>query len=255
MRSRGTEIGGGRRGAWLGGPNATAQPDASYALPGFPSLREVWLYSQACKGIGIKTNSIEEWLKDGWDFPASGRKTGKQAWRIFNEIRARSSQKADHLKASAAELLGLYGLFRHWAATVVGEDPRLALQRESLEAGCAVVDLILLAKNNLVSTTDASRNLLPAMDKYMRAHTDAYGEDSFRPKHHWMYDVAEQIADCAVVLDAFVIERLHLRTKRCAEHNCIPDMFEEWTLRAMVNAQVNGAFHAKDGLTGSQAEC
>ena len=35
-----------------------------------------------------------------------------------------------------------------------------------------------------------------------------------KPKHHWCFDIAQQLErdqDCQVLLDAFVVERLHLR--------------------------------------------
>ena len=52
-----------------------------------------------------------------------------------------------------------------------------------------------------------------AVSDHMRKHLAAYGDANIKPKHHWMFDVAEQLATHPCVLDAFITERLHLRVK------------------------------------------
>ena len=53
--------------------------------------------------------------------------------------------------------------------------------------------------------------LLDAIGRHQRLHIAAYGVDKLKPKHHWMFDVAEMLQHTEAVLDAFIIERLHLR--------------------------------------------
>lgn len=55
--------------------------------------------------------------------------------------------------------------------------------------------------------------------RHMQAHLRCYGDGNVKPKHHWMWDVAECLGEddkegLDAFLDMFVIERLHLRCKR-----------------------------------------
>ena len=197
---------------------------------------EVYLYSEAAKRLlGITSENLETYLREDWEFPFAARSIGKIAYHVFDEIRQRSSVKAERLKASASELLGVYGLLRHWAATVVGERPELAQQRASFQSACTVVDIILLAKRGVLSTMEAQPRLHSAVDQWRAAHVAAYGTDHIKPKGHWLSDVADQIADCELVIDAFIIERLHLRVKRVAENNKELGPFEDNTLAGVIH--------------------
>ena len=111
-------------------------------------------------------------------------------------------------------MLGIYSLVRHWACTVIGDRPDLAPQRASFEAACAVIDLFLQAKRGSVSGHEAGASLVTAVCRHIRLHLEAYGTDHVKPKHHWMLDCAIWVRKHGIVLDAFILERLHLRVKR-----------------------------------------
>ena len=76
---------------------------------------------------------------------------------------------------------------------------------------------ILHAKRNGVS-----KDALVASEKlaetYFAAHKAAYGTAALKPKTHWLWDCIGQMRRDSRILDCFVIERLHLRVKRAAEH-------------------------------------
>ena len=74
------------------------------------------------------------------------------------------------------------------------------------------------------------------MVRHMNAHRAVYGEDYILPKHHWMFDIFEQLQDLPCVIDAFVIERLHLRVKRQAEPVKNLRKFEMSALSGVLNA-------------------
>ena len=74
-----------------------------------------------------------------------------------------------------------------------------------------------------------------------------YGADFVKPKTHWAFDVAEQIAKDKWIYDAFVIERLHLRIKALADHCKNVRNYEAVVLSGLVNAH---ASLAKDCLPG-----
>ena len=92
----------------------------------------------------------------------------------------------------------------------------LAPHRHSFFLMCRVVDLILDAKQGVTPMVDSARALREALRTFMTAHVQAYGRDHIKPKHHWLFDVADQMERHSAVFDAFIIERLHLRVKAVA---------------------------------------
>ena len=157
-------------------------------------------------------------------------------WRIFDDWGAKSNSEHKSVKASASEVLHLYALLRHWVETrlPLGDD-RIAQAMESFLAVCKAVDIILLAKRLCISPAVASDKLSAALEEFMRLHRSAHGDLHMRPKHHWAFDVAEQLGADATVFDAFVIERLHLRVRSVAENVKRLQTFERSVLSGIVN--------------------
>ena len=199
---------------------------------------EVFLFCKACRVGGHNFSDISQYLKTEWIFPQSARHAGKGLYHVFDAFRSRSSDKADRLKASASELLGLYSILRHWATVAVGDRADIAPQRASFEAACTVIDIILQAKRGELTTQVASSMLLASMTAFVDLHVAAYGGDDIKPKCHWLFDVAEQMSESDVVLDAFIIEKLHLRCKR----NMEPVKNETCMERSVLSGVVNEMF-------------
>ena len=61
------------------------------------------------------------------------------------------------------------------------------------------------------------------------------------PKHHWAFDVAQQMSGDSATFDAFVIERLHLRVKAISEHIDNTIAFERSVLCGLINAHAKRA--------------
>jgi len=175
---------------------------------------EVFLFTTSCGSVGHGSAELEAFVRSDWQFSFSNRAKGQGLYHIFDKFRSRASDKADRLKASASEMLGVYGLIRHWAATIVGDIDAITPQRRSFDAACGVIDIILQAKRGVISANVASGLLVHAICEHMRLHIEAYGVAHVKPKHHWLLDFARQLQDVGLVLDAFIVERLHLRVKR-----------------------------------------
>jgi len=223
------------------------------ALQNGTVTEEAFLYTKACRHAGFHPRDLEAYLQDNWIFPAATRSKGKGLHRVFNEFRAHSSQKADRLKASASEMLGLYGLLRHWSATEVGDRPELTAERASFEAACEVIDILLRTKRGFIDLNVAAHMLRRAVTNHMTLHMACYGGDHIKPKHHWMFDVADQLTELPCVVDAFIIERLHLRVKRMLEPVYELGVLERSVLCGLVNAQFEEAKKdLGDGLTGTK---
>lgn len=217
---------------------------------------ETFHFLKACEPHGVRPTDLQKFLRDeGWQFPLASRAKSKQLHRIFDEYRSGDSEEHDRLKCCASELLGLYGMLRHYVATRVPHLPELEAKRKSFQAICACVDLIMSCKHGMIQPGDASRELKAATAAHMRLHIAAYGEGLIKPKNHWQMDVPAQIAEDGCIVDAFLIERTHLKVKAIADHIKNTTMFERSVLSGVVNCHFRKVTEATDiaGLRGSSA--
>ena len=157
---------------------------------------------------------LELLFKDGWCFPAATKRKGDGIFRIFDEYRSRSCHEHEKLKCSAAEVLSMYGLLRHYISIVEakhgdGLSEGVKLRIASFHAACAIVDCILDAKRGTVGIIESAAALRACLKRFIECHKRAYGIELLRPKHHWLWDIAEQWLRDHCVLDCFPIERLH----------------------------------------------
>jgi len=140
-------------------------------------------------------------LKDStWRFPAAGRDKAKRLHQVFDEYRASASEQAKKPKRSASELLGLYGLIRHYAETRLPDSGGAA--RKSFDACRNALDIIVLCKRGVVSPRDSAEELRTSLRPHTQWHIATYGTQHIRPKHHWGFDACEQIVKDGLVLDA-----------------------------------------------------
>lgn len=91
--------------------------------------------------------------------------------------------------------------------------PELVAARSSFNACCDCIDLILLAKRRIASPVDVGPQLQSALAKHLELHKLAHGVRAVKPKHHWQLDMARQLSRDGLVLDCFVVERIHLQVK------------------------------------------
>jgi hypothetical protein len=83
--------------------------------------------------------SLQEWL-----FPKFRSVKSKNLCRIFDERRL-SAKEPDKVKASRAELLGVYGLLRHYVECELPADRAAEPPVQSFFAACKVLDWLLAA--------------------------------------------------------------------------------------------------------------
>ena len=83
----------------------------------------------------------------------------------------------------------------------------------------------------------------------------AYGNALIKPKNHWQMDMPDQIAQDGCVLDAFLIERTHLKVKVIAENIRNTTCFEKSVLSGVLNCDFRRITEATDiaGLRGASA--
>ena len=64
-----------------------------------------------------------------------------------------------------------------------------------------------------------SDDLVRLLEEFLGLYKICFGAEYVRPKFHWCFDVAEQLRCCTGhLMDAFVIERLHIRARSVADH-------------------------------------
>ena len=141
---------------------------------------------------------MEAYLKRTFAFPAWSRVKSNALWHLFDKYHL--GGEAEKLKCSASEVLSLYTLLRHFVETQIGVREELALERASFDAACAIIDITILAKRGVADLSSAAQLLRSAVKDHLDKHIHCYGLGNLKPKHHWMYDVADSMGrDNAVV--------------------------------------------------------
>ena len=188
--------------------------------------------------LDVPIDSLETFLRADWGFPKVAYKKMRSIWHVFDD------NSRDHIdvvnmkfKCQASELVGLYTLLRHFFRVATSDPAKRALVAEELavfEAACKVVDLIVSLKRGHASQAHVDElvdRLQAAADEAIRLHVACHGNGDIRPKHHRMQHIPGQIRRDLLVLDAWIIERLHLIFKDLLSHIRATQCYEVSMLR------------------------
>jgi hypothetical protein len=214
---------------------------------------EAAAFMRACEPLGISRNDVQTFLKDeAWMFPMLAKGKAKQLHRVFDSHRLAADNPTAKIKCSCSELLGLYGLLRHFFELHVGDGGAVQTEYRSFLAACEVMDLVLIAKRCTGDIVQVANRLAYAVSEHLRLHIVAYGTVYVKPKHHWTLDVPAQILRDRLVLDAFIIERTHLLVKGIAEHVRNTSGYERSVLSGVLTVAFKAAEveHLGDSLLG-----
>ena len=229
-----------------------ADPEVRTVAPAADICRFDWFHSclqdgllnvemfQFLKAADISYAHIEAFLRADWCFPKYTQVKSRQLHTVFKHWRSRSNESAQKFKCMASDLLGVYTLVRHFIQTRWHPTPELELHRDSFMRACAVIDLMQQVKFGDIPLAQAAAKIREALTLAMTAHKAAYGNGHLLPKHHWMFDVAEQLERSTLLLDNFVVERLHLRVKDLANQVDNLIRWEESVLTSLVTTQMKG---------------
>ena len=150
-------------------------------------------------------------------------------------------------------MIVLHSLLRHFFTQRIGRIAALEPQMKSYCAACDCVDIMLLAKRQLLPMAQAATRLQRALRHHMLCHVAAYGKEHLKPKFHYLWDVAEQLARDPFVVDCFIVERLHLRAKRVAKDVANTRAYERSVLTGVLVSHMNALVDegsAEFGLVG-----
>ena len=191
----------------------------------------------AIHAFEVDPNLIKVFLQDKpWNFPHAFQGKGQYLWKIFSATRLDDRGKVGKIRASASELLGLYSLLRHFLFTEVARPADLNANWLSFTACCDLLDYITDAKKKLVPMSHDM--LCRKITTFMLAHVGCYGSQYVKPKHAWMWAVAERWLLDTDVWDAFIVERLHLRVKQIAAPLRSLHRLERTILSGVLNDQL-----------------
>ena len=200
------------------------------------------LFIDACqRKAGISAVDFEMFLKRrGWTFPKWKDHKMSNIWRIFSSYRRKGNSEDDFdIKASSGEMLTLYALMRHGVETV--ELPAtMAEERSVFLSACKVVDTLLMVKMQMLDPAVGAALLRECLRAYLIRYKRLWGTQNLIPKVHWLFDIAEQMLSGSdeVLLDGFVLERIHLRVKVFAEKTKLAKGMERSVLQRVLRDQL-----------------
>ena len=220
-------------------------------IPFFESLTMDWVHTFLQDGIfsveaklllqsvsSATPELLRAFLRLNWQFPCHLKAKGKLLWRVFDEHRLDERGEVDKIRASASELLALYSLLRHFVATQVAIHAEHSAAWQSFTACCTLLDLILAAKNGMLSPRATAPMLRQQIASFMQKHISAHGSSYVRPKHCWAWAIPEHWTRDDFVFDAFIVERMHLVVKQTAAPVRYTPRLEQTTLAGVLNAQL-----------------
>ena len=100
---------------------------------------------------------------------------------------------------------------------------------------CKALDLLLAAKKRRMPVREAGRRLLQVLEQHMQL-AKAHDSDRILPKYHWAFDIAQCMVGDGFIVDAFTLERLHLRVKGVATNCKNLNSYEESVMAGCTNA-------------------
>ena len=175
---------------------------------------------------------------EGWSFPRDKRVEMRVLHRIFDDFRQSYAEEHSKIKACASELLCAYGLVRQWVVVELHGEASMAMEVDSFNCCCETIDVILSTKRGSLTMARGSSLLRKAHQRHLGRHVLVYGTENIKPKHHWPFDIAEQWLEHKLVLDAFLIEKEHLRAKAFADRVQNTSSYEQSVLAGVLNSQV-----------------
>ena len=84
-------------------------------------------------------------------------------------------------------------MLRHFVEVNCAETPDVVDEVASFLACCKVLDIMSYASRDIISTDQAAERLEKAVVDHMRKYLACYGDIYIKPKHHWWFDIVDQI--------------------------------------------------------------
>ena len=129
---------------------------------------DMWqLIEAAEKHRLFRQQDVQHFLQEKWMFPVATRHKQRDLWRIFSESGRKVNESCHRVKAGMSDLLGLYGLLRHFVEVRVPAYDGIAVQLRIFQLGCASIDLLLQAKRHRIALRQAGAKLQTLLEEHL----------------------------------------------------------------------------------------
>ena len=225
-------------------------------LSGGVLLRVVWSMLAVCEELGLPGQRVLcEFLK-GWKVPRASQHGARDVgllWRFFDPKSASENKKRQGVRCNASELLALSRCLDEFISTQLPDDPRLVAHKGFFLAARATIDLLMQVKLGSATCLSAADAVARSARDQLARFVELHGSNEANPKFHWALNLSEQMRHSEHLMDAFVIERLHLRARAVADFVKYTHDYEVSLSAGVINVQVGGSGTAS-GLEGRTAQ-
>ena len=223
---------------------------------GAPLMVVLWRLISACEEFGLPGQAeLHGFLQQGWCIPKASQHGSRDIGKLhkfFDESSRPVNREQESVRCGASELLALARVFSHFVDVMIPADPRIDAHKQCFLAHMETTDILLSVKTGRRTCAAAAELLARCVQRQMEQFILANGGERVTPKMHWCFDLAEQLRDSDFMMDAFVIERLHLRARAVADHVQNTSVMESSVCAGLVNVQANAAT-TMGGLEGAVA--
>ena len=163
---------------------------------------EIGVFLQKCKDeCGITHAHLQAFVQSDWKRPKFHNV--HSIADVFSATRQKGATEG--FRGSAAEILMVFPLLRHFTTKVVLPTHKIDVACGSFLKMCHVVDEFLKLKVGRSS----NQQVLELLKQFLDLHKACYGTDWIKPKHHFSFHNILSLQDDRVWLDCFVHERKH----------------------------------------------
>ena len=142
-----------------------------------------------------------------WTWP---RRLSPPIEKLFDAKAVDSHRKAASFKSTASELMTLSAAISFYMVNVALRHGAATPQVRSLIAAIDTLELLMMVRKGCVEPHD----LRASIEQHLKLYKEAYGEDSFRPKHHYAYHLWRMLEHFGILISCLHLERLHKIPKR-----------------------------------------
>lgn len=142
-----------------------------------------------------------------WTWP---RRLSPPLNKLFDAKAASSHWEAGSFKSTASELMTLAPAISFYMVNVAMPHGIAIPQVRSLIAAIDTLELLMVVRKGCVEPSV----LRASIERHLNLYKEAYGEDSFRPKHHYSYHLWRMLDHFGILISCLHLERLHKIPKR-----------------------------------------
>ena len=229
-------------GAIIDWPRAFHYDWVHVMLSGGVLMSATWSLLSGLGDAGLPGQQALHHFLKGWKCPRAAAHGSRDAGRLERFFDARSiseNNKREGIRCNASELLSLSVVIEEFVATQVPDDNRVSLHIAFFKAARKSIDLLLMAKRGDAQLGEAASELEKLSADHIDTLVSLHGPEWVTPKFHWCFDVAQQLRSDEYVMDAFVIERLHLRARDISDRLFGMDAYESSLCAGLVNKMCN----------------